>query len=369
MKDGIQCSSGLPHPARQPGRRAWLALATGVWLALAAPGGALAQAAATGGPHDSIFQYKGADRESWLLERARKEGVVSFYTSMAPTEAGPLTKEFEKKYGIKVELWRGLSEGVLQRVVNEARGRRHAVDVIETNGPEMEMLARERLLSEFASPHMADLPQAVIPKHRMWVPDRFNFFVVAYNTQKVSREELPRHYEGFLDPKWKGRIGIEATDAEWMAGLVNTMGEARGMAFFRKLAEQKPDVRKGHVLLAQMVAAGEVPVGLTIYNANAQSLKQRGAPIDWVPIEPTLARPQGLGVARHAAHPHAAALLADFILSPEAQQLLNSMGRPPASQKIKTNLNNFSYVLLDSGQIVDEAEKWNQLWSRLFLVK
>lgn len=339
------------------------------WLALAVPGSALAQAPATSGPHDGIFQYKGADRESWLLERARKEGTVTLYTSMAPTEAGPLMKEFEKKYGIKVEIWRGLSEGVVQRVVNEARGRRHGVDVIETNGPEMEMLARERLLSEFVSPHIADLPQAMIPKHRMWVPDRFNFFVVAYNTQKVSREDLPRHYEGFLDPKWKGRIGIESTDAEWMAGLVSAMGEARGMAFFRKLAEQKPDVRKGHVLLAQMVAAGEVPVGLTIYNANAQSLKQRGAPIDWVAIEPTLARPQGLGVARHAAHPHAAALLADFIISPEAQQMLNSMGRPPANLKIKTSLNNFSYVLLDSGQVVDEAEKWNQLWNRLFLVK
>lgn len=346
-----------------------LDLAALVCLTLAVPGSALAQSAAAAGPHDAIFQYKGADRESWLLERARKEGAVSIYTSMAPTESGPLMKAFEKKYGIKVDIWRGLSEGVLQRVVNEARGRRQAVDVIETNGPEMEMLAREQMLSEFVSPHFADLPQAVIPKHRMWVPDRFNFFVVAFNTGKVKREDLPAHYEGFLDPKWKGLIGIEATDSEWMAGLVSVMGQARGMEFFRKLAEQKPDVRKGHVLLAQMVAAGEVPVGLTVYNSNAQSLKQRGAPIDWLPIEPTLARPQGLGVARHAAHPHAAALLADFMLSPEAQELLNSMGRPPANQKVKTQLNNFKYVMLDSGQVVDEAEKWTQLWDRLFLAK
>jgi iron(III) transport system substrate-binding protein len=209
----------------------------------------------------------------------------------------------------------------------------------------------------------------MIPKHRMWMPDRVNFFVVAFNTQKVKREDLPKHYEGFTEPKWKGRIAIESTDAEWMGGLVNALGEQRGMTFFRKLSEQKPDVRKGHILLAQMVAAGETDVGLTIYNANAQSLKQRGAPIDWVPIEPTLARPQGVGVARNAAHPHAAALLADFILSPEAQTLLNSMGRPPASQKVKSNLNNFNYVLTDPGIVVDEAEKWNQHWTRLFLTK
>jgi iron(III) transport system substrate-binding protein len=347
-------------------RRTLLA-ATG--LALAVPGAALAQSATTPSPHEGIFMHKGADREAWLLERARKEGTVTLYTSMAPTESTPLMKEFEKKYGIKVEIWRGLSEGIVQRVVSEGRARRHVVDVIETNGPEVEILSRERMLAEFYSPHIADLPSAMIPKHRQWMPSRVNFFVVAYNTQKIKAEELPKHYEGFTDPKWKGRIGIEATDAEWMGGLVNALGEARGMEFFRKLAELKPDVRKGHILLAQMVAAGEVPVGLTIYNSNAQSLKQRGAPIDWVAMEPTLARPQGVAVAKNAAHPHAAALLADYFISPEAQQFLNSVGRPPANKKVKTELNNFNYVLTDSGLVVDEAEKWNQHWNRLFLTK
>jgi len=321
------------------------------------------------GTHDAIFMSKAPDREAWLLERARKEGTVTLYTSLAPTESGPLLAEFEKKYGIKVTVWRGLSDGVVQRVVNEGRAKRHAVDVVETNGPEMEMLAREKMLAEFHSPHLADLPQGMIPKHRLWMPDRVNFFVVAFNTQKVKREDLPKHYEGFTEPKWKGRIAIESTDAEWMGGLVNALGEQRGMAFFKKLSEQKPDVRKGHILLAQMVSAGETDVGLTIYNANAQSLKQRGAPIDWVPMEPTLARPQGVGVARNAPHPHAAVLLADFFLSPEAQTLLNSMGRPPANQKVKSNLNNFTYVLTDPGIVVDEAEKWNQHWTRLFLSK
>ncbi len=320
-------------------------------------------------PKASAPMYQGADREAWLLERARKEGTVTLYTSMAPTEAGPMLKAFEKKYGIKTVLWRGLSDGVVQRVINEGRVKRQGADVIETNGPEMEILSREQVLTEFYSPHTADLPPAMIPKHRQWMPDRLNFFVVAYNTQKIQREEIPKHYEGFLDPKWKGRIGIEATDAEWMAGLVKNMGEARGSAFFDKLAEQKPDVRKGHVLLAQMVASGEVPVGLTIYNANAQSLKQRGAPIDWLPVEPTLARPQGVAVARDAAHPHAATLLADFMISPDGQELLNKMGRPPANVKIKSSLTNFDYVLTDPAQVLDESEKWNKRWNKTFLSK
>jgi iron(III) transport system substrate-binding protein len=255
---------------------------------------------------------------------------LTLYTSLAPTESGPLAQAFEKKTGIKVELWRAISEKVVQRAITEARARRFTVDVIETNAPEMEMMAREKLFAELDSPYLADLPKGAVPKHRLWIPDRMNFFVVAYNTTKVRREELPKDYLGFLDPKWKGRIGIEATDAEWMATLVKKWGTEAGLAYFRKLAELRPDVRKGHVLLAELIAAGEIPVGLTVYNANAESLKRKGAPIDWVPVQPVVARPQGIAVARNAPNPKAARAFVDFVLSPEGQELVRKEGLIPA---------------------------------------
>ena len=329
---------------------------------------ALAQSPAPS-PHAALYGYKGADRYPRLLERARQEGSVSVYTSLAPTEAGPLVEAFEKKTGVKVNLWRALSDGVVKRAVSEAQARRHSVDVIETNGPEMESLAREQVLAEFHSPHLADLPPAIIPKHGQWVPDRLNFFVVAYNTHKVKAADLPKTYEGFLDPKWKGRIAIEATDAEWMAGVVKTWGDTRGLAFFHKLGASKPDMRKGHVLLAQLIASGEVEVGLTAYHANAQSFKKRGAPLDWAAVEPVIARPQGIGVARFAPHPHAALLFVDFVLSPEAQEMLSAMGRTPASRAVKTDTSGMNYVLLDPGVVLDESDKWQQLWDKLFLAK
>jgi iron(III) transport system substrate-binding protein len=319
--------------------------------------------------NDEIFRYRGPDRDARLVEKAKQEGTVVLYTSLAPTESKPLAEAFEKKYGIKVELWRALSDKVVQRAVSEAQARRNTVDVIETNGPEMEMIAREKVLAEFQSPFLADLPAAAIPSHRSWFPDRMNFFVVAYNTAKVQRSEIPAGYEGFLDPKWKGRIGIEATDAEWMATLVKTWGHEKGLDFFRKLAAMKPDVRKGHVLLAELIAAGEVPVGLTVYNSNVESLKKRGAPIDFVPVQPVAARPQGIGIARQAPHPHAALLFADFVLSPEGQRLFESLGRVPASTKVKSHLNNFPFVLIDPVTILDESDKWGKLWDELFLGK
>jgi iron(III) transport system substrate-binding protein len=316
---------------------------------------------------DDIFNYQGPDREKRLIEKAKLEGALTIYTSLAPTEARPMVEAFEKKYGIKVELWRAISERVIQRTVSEAKAGRHTVDVVATNGPEMELLSREKILTPYFTPHAADLPPAGIPKHRLWLPDRLQFFVVGFNTNLVKREELPKTLAGFTDPKWKGKLGIEAGDAEWMATLFTKWGEKEAMAFFRKLSEMRPEVRKGHVLLAQLVAAGEIPVGLTIYSANAETLKRKGAPIDWAPIE-AVARPQGLGISRNAPHPAAALLYADFVLSAEeGQKLYESMGRPPVNLKVKSQLTNFSHVFLDPVAVLDESEKWHKLWEELFL--
>lgn len=333
------------------------------------PTGAFAAPAQTPAKNDEVFRYRGADRDARLVEKAKQEGSVVLYTSLAPSESKPLAEAFEKKYGIKVELWRAISEKVVQRVITEAQARRHSVDVVETNGPEMEMLAREKLLAEFHSPYHADLPAEAIPAHRTWFPDRMNFFVVGYNTAKVQRSEIPATYEGFVDPKWRGRIGLEATDAEWMATLIKAWGNDKGMDYFRKLSAMKPDVRKGHVLLAELVAAGEVPVGLTMYNSNILSLKRKGAPIDFVAVQPVAARPQGIGVSRNAPHPHAAVLFADYVLSPEGQKLFESMGRVPASTKVKSELNNFPFRMIEPATVLDEAEKWEKLWNELFIRK
>jgi iron(III) transport system substrate-binding protein len=346
--------------------RALALIVPGVLAAVLLPAAALAQAPAKGA---EILNYQGPDRDQRLIAQAKQEGSVALYTSLAPTESKPMADAFEKKYGVKVELWRSQSERVVQRVVSEARAGRHAVDVIATNGPEMESLAREQVLTTYFTPHAADLPAASIPRHRLWLPDRLQFFVVGYNTNLVKREDLPKSLKGFLDPKWKGKLGIEAGDAEWMATLVKKWGEAEGMAFFRKLSEMRPEVRKGHPLMAQLVSAGEIPVCLTAYSANVETLKRKGAPIDYAPID-AIARPQGIGIAKNAPRPAAALLFVDFVLSAEdGQRLYESMGRPPVNRKVKSSLTNFEHVYLDVVSVVDEAEKWDKLWSELFLKK
>jgi iron(III) transport system substrate-binding protein len=348
----------------QSGRRRALALGAATAATAAAPAVFAQDPAAR---NRELYLYKGADREARLLEGAKKEGSLNLYTSLNTKDSGPITDAFEKKTGVKVLLWRSSSEKVLQRAVTEARAGRFACDVLETNGPEMEALYREKLLVEFYSPHFKDLPPAAFPKHRHWVADRFNFFTIGYNTNLVKPEDVPNTYADLLHPRFAGKLALEAGDTDWFAALVKHMGEGPGLAFFRKLADTKPQMRTGHTLLAELVSSGEVPITATIYNHNIERLAVRGAPVKWKALAPTFGRPNAIGVVPRAQHPNAALLFTDFMLSREGQLLLKERNRVPASTAVESNLNKFAFEMIDPVITLDENDKWEKLWSDLFL--
>ena len=348
----------------QAGRRAFHRLALG---ALALPLATRAQRGGPESPHRATYMYQGADRDAKLAAAARKEGEVAMYTSLNLKDSVPITEAFEKRTGVKVQLWRASSEKVLQRAITEARAGRFTCDVLETNGPEMEALYREHLLEPFHSPHFRDLPPSAFAPHRHYVADRFNFFTIGYNTNLVKPDEVPNTYEDLVHPRWVGRVGIESSDVDWFGALVKAMGEQRGLAYFRKLAESKPQMRTGHTLMAELVASGEIPLAATLYNHNVERLVVKGAPVKWKPLPPTFGRPNAIGVAKRAPHPNAALLFADFMLSKEGQTLIKERNRVPASLAVDTHLNKFPYQMIDPVITLDESEKWEKLWSELFL--
>jgi iron(III) transport system substrate-binding protein len=327
----------------------------------------LASTAFAQSPHRDLYLYKGPDRDQRVLAGAQKEKRAVIYTSLNLKDSVPIVQAFEKKYGVKIELWRSSSEKVLQRALTEARAGRFAVDGFELNGPEMEALYREGLLEEFYSPQIVNIPPQAIPKHRHYVADRLNFFTIAYNTKLVKPNEVPNSYQDLLDPRWAGRLGIEASEVDWFGSMVKAMGEAKGLEFFRKLAQQKPQVRTGHTLMGELVASGEIPLAASIYNHNAERLVASGAPIKWKALTPTFGRPNAVAVAKRAERPHAALLFADFMLSLEGQRLIKERNRVPASNKVDSSLNDFPYQMIDPAVVIDEAEKWEKLWSQIFL--
>jgi iron(III) transport system substrate-binding protein len=306
--------------------------------------------------------YAGADRQQHLVDAARKEGELMIYTSVPVDDMAVLTAAFEKKYGIKVKVWRAGSEKVLQRTVTETRANRFEVDIVETNGPELESLHREKMLQEVKSPYLADLIAPALLPHREWVSTRLNIFALAYNTNLIKPAELPKTYQDLLNPKWKGKLGVEAEDLDWFAGTVGELGEAKGLKLFRDLvATNGLSVRKGHTLLTNLVASGEVPMALTVYNYKAEQMKNKGAPIEWFTIAPAIARPNGVGVTARAPHPNAAVLFYDFMIS-DAQPILLKRDYVPTSKKVDTKLNKMPIKFVDPRIVLDEGAKWSKLY-------
>ena len=314
----------------------------------------------------SLALYEGPDREQRLLQGARQEGALTVYTSLTVEDITELAAAFEKKYGIKVKFWRASSEKIVQRIVTETRAGRFDFDLVETNGPELETLHREQLLQKATSPHNADLiPQAILP-HREWVGTRLNMFVQIYNTKLVKKEEFPKTYQDLLDPKWKGRLGIEAEDLDWFGTVVKDLGEEKGLKLFRDIVSTNGiSVRKGHTLLAGLVASGEVPLGLTVYNHNADKLKKKGAPVEWQVIQPAIVRANGMALPKRPAHPNAAVLFYDFMLS-DGQVILAKNEYLPANRKLSSILDKQQVKFVDAVTVLDESAKWEKLYAEIF---
>jgi iron(III) transport system substrate-binding protein len=307
----------------------------------------------------SLLGYEGADRVEKALPAARKEGSFTLYTSFAERDLPPLLGAFEKQYGIKVRLWRSASENVLQRAVAESSAGRHDVDAIHTSALEMEALYREKILQPVAPPRGVQLLEGALRPHRGWTATYLSFWVQAYNTSLIRKEALPRTYADLLDPRWKGKLGIEARVSDWYAAVVTDMGEEKGTRFFRELvAGNGISVRGGHTLLNNLVIAGEVPLALTMYQYIVEGAKRKGAAVDWFALEPVIGRMSGVGIARHAAHPNAALLFYEFMLSREAQQILLSRDYVPTLANLPSPLANRRFKLIDPAAAMDEHDKW-----------
>ena len=305
------------------------------------------------------------------VEAAKKEGTLTLYTTIAEKDLPVIIKPFEDKYGIKVNVWRAGTDKVLQRAVAETRAKKYEFDAVHFGAPEMEALSREKILAPVNSPVHKDLMPGSVPAHKEWAATILSVWVQAYNTNVVKKSELPRTYQDLLDPRWKGKLGIEAKNDDWFATVVHQMGsESQGVEFFRKLSSTNGiSPRQGHTLLNNMVVSGEVPMALTVYNYMPEQAKKKGAPIDWFVIEPAVARANAIGVARHAQHPNAALLFYEYLLGPDGQKAMVSIDYVPTNTKVESPLKGVRIIQTDPIRSLDESEKWKKLYEETVLKK
>jgi len=261
-----------------------------------------------------------------LIEAAKKEGQVVWYATLNISDSNALLNRFNQKYPfIKTELLRAGSEQLLNRILTEDSAGRSAMDLV--NLTTINALKRRNLLQAYRSAELAAYPQQFKDAENYWATLYNIYYVIGYNTKMFPPKDSPKNWDDFLDPKWKGKIGMDQEEYEWYAATIQYWGNQKALGFHRALAKQSIHWNRGHTMISQLMAAGEFPLGI-VYAHRVESMKKSGAPIEWVKTaDPIFVTLSPVAVAAKAHHPNAAKLLMDFVLSREAQLVLRNANR------------------------------------------
>ena len=271
-----------------------------------------------------------------MIEAAKNEAKMSFYTTMTLSQSKKVVDAFQKKYPfIAPELFRGGGDEVLNRIQTEARGGLYAWDVVSTRGDSVLTLEESKLLAPYRSPETKFIDKDMVDDEGYWTAYYVNPYVLGYNTNLVKQEDVPKTYEQLLDPKWKGKkISIDDSAYGLLAGLMRAWGKEKAIEYFKKLAAQEPVVQRGNTNRVQLTMAGEFPL-IIAYAPTIQRETSKGHPMDWVPLEPVPVQVNPMMLAAKAPHPNAGKLFMNYSISKEGQELLRSRNRISGRPDIK----------------------------------
>jgi len=283
---------------------------------------------------DLPLAFGQSEHTARLIEGAKKESRLVWYTSFNVSDVKILVDAFKKKYPfVQAESFRASGEKTLNRILTETRAGRWEFDAVSLT--QIGTLVQHKVLSLYISPEV----KAYIPEFKdpagYWAGAASNYYTVTYNTKLVSEKEAPKRWEDLLHPKWKGKISIDREEYPWYAALLEAWGKEKTQGFMEALARQDIQWRKDHALIAQLMAAGEFPLSIG-YAHRIEEMKKKGAPVEWVhTVDPIVAGIIRLAMSAKPNNPSATKLFIDFILSKEGQETIQAQGRVAARSDVE----------------------------------
>jgi iron(III) transport system substrate-binding protein len=274
---------------------------------------------------DELASYTGQDRQQILLEGAKAEGKVVWYTSLAGVYRD-LVDAFKKKYpDISVEPYRGGSTDLGARLINEAQAGRPVADALEGT-PGLLMALRERgILKAYLSPELVRYPDKAKTKadstRIYWVTDREAYLGFGYNTRMIAQADVPKSFQDLLKPELKGKLALTTESSS--SRVIGTVLKHKGEEFIKRLHAQEIRLFKASSAgFLDLIAAGEVAASPVVFRNQVAVMKEKRAPVDWAPLDVAPANAGGSAIITNAPHPHAALLFTDFIIGPEGQKIM-----------------------------------------------
>lgn len=329
---------------------------------------------------EEIALMKSPNREKILVEGAKKEGKVSFYTGLIVDQVvRPVKDAFEKEYPfLQVEFFRANSERLAQRILSEHQAKRYEVDIVSGSATAT-ILQRAGVMQRFYSPPIAEYPRELRDPNGFWGSTNVYFMTLGYNTRMVKANELPKSYDDLLNPRWKGQMMWSTSRGsgapQFIGNILISMGQEAGKAYVQKLKRQ--NIAKSTASARQildLVIAGEYPMAIQIFNHHAYISKAAGAPVEWQPLEPVTATNSSIGLAKNAPHPHASMLFLDYVLSRKGQRVFQAANYLPAHPDIpalqadlKPGVRFKKANYLSPEILFDKGDEWSEYFEKEFL--
>jgi iron(III) transport system substrate-binding protein len=273
-----------------------------------------------------------------LIEGARKEGQLVFYSGMPIPDAQEILSTLEKKYPfIKTTFYRATGSALVSRIQTEQRAGTHIWDVMNATGFEPYALVEQGYFAKYDSAERRDFPEGHKDNDGMWATMYTTPMVVSYNVKLVAPADLPKDYADLLSPKWKGRLGMDSSDLEWYANLRKIWGAEKARNFLEGLKRQDIRFAQGRSMLTGLLSGGEIALLVNNFLQNAIEAKHKGSPVEFLALDPVVSAAGLVGINRLAPHPNAARLFVDFVLSREGQELIVKSDRSSVRKDVAGN--------------------------------
>jgi len=306
-----------------------------------------------------------------LHKLALKEGgTLNFYGVLAQINAERILPVFEKRFpGVKVNHVDATANLLAARAITEARAGKVLADIFQMALENVLQVSEQKLVVDWLPPEASAFPANL--KGTYWLATDLIFITASWNTNLVKKEDEPKQFEDFADPKWKGRLIAEPRDVELLIGLARHKykNDEKAIELLRKLAANNIEFHKGHSELAEFLVAGQAAACVTCYAHHYPPRIRKGAPLGFMLTE-GMATMSGTALAKDAPHPNTARLFFRWTASEEGQKVYAAGGRTPSHPNVEPREKIRPAVLYPIG--TDEIKEWpryEKRWKEIFKLR
>jgi iron(III) transport system substrate-binding protein len=313
-----------------------------------------------------------AERQARVLEGAKKENALVWYSSTTAEDALALTKKFHEQHPtIQINHFRSSSEKLLERILAESRANAFKADIVSLPELELSIMIKRKLLVRYQGIENSLYPPESKDPHGYWTGLYTSAWVPAHNTKMVGKDGAPKSFRDLLNPKWKGAIAMDNEPYNWyvvsLRYLENRDGKEAAANYMKKLAAQQIQWRKGHSLIGQLMSAGEFPLAAELQVHTVERAKATGAPIDWTVLDGVIPISKvGAAITSTGNNIYASALFYDFLLSRPGMETIRASRRIPTRPDVTAPYLKPYKLLPFDQQVMDDFDKYVTLFRTTF---